>query len=160
MEKMDISESVRLFETAEIDEDDLTEDQIEAITVYYEREAFELNNDTMLRTEHIRTMIMDIPIKEISPGIRGKIKELSEALITSEEIEWKKRAYFLVQSANDQIVCYHEIVVLWSLLEVIEYIMDEYSATAQAEVLEFSVNDLLEGRIYESDNRMGVVNTK
>jgi hypothetical protein len=129
-----------LFETSEIDEDDLTEEQVEAITAYYEREAFELNNDTLLRMEHIRTKIMDIPIKEISFGIHGKMKELSEALITSEETEWKKRAYFLVQSANDHIVCYHEIVVLWSLLEVIEYIMDEYSATAQAEVLGFSMS--------------------
>lgn len=160
MEKLDISELVRLFETSEIVEDDLTEDQIEAITAYYEREAFELNSDSLLRTEHIRTMIMDIPIKEISPGIHGMMKELGETLIASEKIEWKKRAYFLVQSANDHIVCYHEIVVLWSLLDVIEYIMDEYSATAQAEVLGFSVNELFEGRIYEADNRMGVVNTK
>lgn len=160
MEKLDISELVRLFETSEIDEDDLTEDQIEAITAYYEREAFELNSDSLLRTEHIRTMIMDIPIKEISPGIHGMMKELGETLIASEEVEWKKRAYFLVQSANDHIVCYHEIVVLWSLLDVIEYIMDEYSATAQAEVLGFSVNELFEGHIYEADNRMGAVNTK
>lgn len=155
MENLDILELIRLFETSEIDEDDLTQDQIEAMITYYEHETFELNNDTLLRQEHIRTMIMDIPIKEIN-----SCKELGEILIDTEEIEWKKRAYFLVQSANDHTVCYNEIVVLWSLLEVIEYIMDEYSATAHTEVLQFSVNELLEGCIYETDNRMGAVNTK
>ena len=160
MGNMDISESIHLFETTEIDEDDLTEEQIEAITVYYEQEAIKLNNDTLLRVEHIRTMIMDIPIKEISFTILGNMKELNEELIAFEETEWKKRAYFLVQSAHDHIVCYHEIVVLWSLLEVIEYIKNEYSETAHTEVLEFSINELLEGRIYEADNRMGSVKTK
>lgn len=160
MENIDITELVRLFEASEINEDDLSEEQIEAITDYYERQTLELSNDTLLRIEHIRTMIMDTPIKVISSGIYGDLKRFSEELITFEENELKKRAYFLVQSANDQIVCYHEIIVLWSLLEVIEYIMDEYSATAQAEVLGFSVNELLEGRTYEADNRMGAANKK
>lgn len=63
MENIDITELVRLFEASEIDEDDLSEEQIEAITDYYERQTLELSNDTLLRIEHIRTMIMDTPIK-------------------------------------------------------------------------------------------------
>lgn len=161
MENMDISELVRLYETSKIDEDELTVAQMEALIDYYKRQTIELNEETLRITEDIKAVIMDIPIKAISPDMRGEMKEvLGAEFIFSEEIEWKKKAYFLVLSANDHIVCYHEIVVLWSLLDLIEYMIDEYSATAHAKVLDFSANELLEGCVYKVENNNGAVNTK
>lgn len=160
MENMDILELIRLYELSEIDEDDLTEKQIDKMIAYYKHETFELNDDTLLRTENIKTMIMDLSIKEISSDICKKLEELGDVLIESNEVELQKRAYFLLHSATDYVVCYHEIIVLWSLPEVIRYIIGEYSATVHEEVLNFSLNQLLEGQIYETDHRIGTVKTK
>lgn len=160
MNNNDVLELIRQYESSEIAEDDLTEEQIDEMLAYYKRETLDLESDTFLRLKHTLDMIYEMPIREISQDICSKLDELSEKSYELQESAPKNQAYFLVVSASDHIVSYNEVVLRWSLLELIRYIVEEYSGTEHESVLDFSLNQLIDSQIYENGHKMGCTKTK
>ena len=60
MDDIEIRKLIQKYDVGEIDGDDLSDEEMDQMIMYYEHETDELNKDTRQRLEHIRDMLFNI----------------------------------------------------------------------------------------------------
>lgn len=60
MDDIEIRKLIQKYDAGEIDEDELSDDEMDQMLLYYKYETDELNRDTLRRLKHIRDMLFNM----------------------------------------------------------------------------------------------------